>query len=276
MRIRDALAPAGYIHRHDLLEAGWRPDRLRAAVVAEGLLVRRRHWILDPAAAPALHLAATHGARVACVTAGRLRGAWILQEHPEPHLRMGPHQSGACPGAVVHRTLDLLPASPRSLVEPVVNMLAQVAACLPMDDAAIVWESALQSGLIDPIDLERIPWRGERARALAAQTTADSDSGLETRFVRGMRRAGIHVRQQVWLLGRPVDGLIGERLVIQIDGYAFHRDARQRREDIAHDRALRLAGYTVLRFDYHQIVQQWPHVLREVQRAMALRLHLAD
>lgn len=156
-----------------------------------------------------------------------------------------------------------------------VNVLSQVAACLPHDEALIVWESALNRSLVDPLDLARVTWRGERARRLAKEAGRASDSGLETRFVIGMRRAGIGVRQQVWILGRPVDALIGERLVVQIDGYAFHSDARQRREDIAHDRALRLAGYTVFRFEYHQLVHHWPTVLAEVRRALAQRLHLA-
>lgn len=275
MPVRASLSPQGYIHRRDLVEAGWRPDRLRQAIGAEGLIVRRRQWILDPAAPKAIHLAAASGARVACVTAGELHGAWQLDVGARPHIRLGPHQSDGCPGAVVHRTLDVIPASPRALVEPVVNALSQVAVCLPHDDAAIVWESALNRSLIDPTTLAQVKWRGERARALARETGRASDSGLETKFVFGMRRAGIAVRQQVWILGRPVDGLIAESLVVQIDGYAFHNDARQRREDLAHDRALHLAGYTVLRFDYHQIMNQWPAVLAQVRRALAQGLHRA-
>lgn len=274
MLVRPSLSPLGYVHRSDLLEAGWRPDRLRRAIAEEGLLLRRRQWIVDPAAPAAIRLAADAGGRVACATAGELHGAWQLDPGGMPHVRLGPHQTDVCAGAVVHRTLDLVPASPRSLLEPVVNALSQVAACLPHDQAAMIWESALNRSLIDPVALGLVRWRGERATALARESSRASDSGLETRFVLGMRRAGIGMRQQVWILGRPVDGLIGERLVVQIDGYAFHSDARQRREDIAHDRALRLAGYTVLRFDYHQIVHGWPAVVAEVRRALAQGLHL--
>lgn len=41
---------------------------------------------------------------------------------------------------------------------------------------------------------------------------------------------------------QPVDGLIGDRLVIQIDSFAHHSDATQRRKDIRHDRLLRSLG----------------------------------
>lgn len=275
MLLRPLLAAPGYIHRADLTESGWRPDRIRRAVVSEGLIVVRRQWIVDRSAPFAFLLAATHGGRVACVSAGEFYGLWRPGHSARPHLRLKPHQTDRCAEAVVHRSLDIAPASPRNLVEPVVNVLAQVAVCLPHEDGLGVWESALRTGLIDGNALTNIDWRGERARELAREAGLGSDSGLESLFVRRSRRAGIPMRQQVILLKRPVDGLIGERLVVQIDGYAFHKDARQRRADIAHDRALRLAGYTVLRFDYHQVVNEWPRVEAEIRAAMAQRLHLA-
>jgi very-short-patch-repair endonuclease len=272
MTVTSSLHDLGYIHRRDLLEQGWRPDHLLAAIRREGLWVERRQWILSPQAPRAILLAARHGGRVACVTAAALHGAWQVASD-EAHLRVGPHQSGERPDAVTHRSLDLVPAPPRTLVEPLLNALSQVATCAALSDAQQVWESALNRGLITPDDLSETRWRGERARHLARTVGAESDSGLETRFVTGMRQAGIAVRQQVLLLGRPVDALIGERLVVQIDGFRHHVDARQRRADIAHDRALVLAGYTVLRFDYHQIMNQWPLVLTEIRRAMARGKH---
>lgn len=274
--MRDHLNPRGYIHRHDLLDAGWRPDRLRRAVAIEGLIVRRRQWILLPEAPPALHLAAIAGARAACHTAAELLGAWALDRRDRPHLRLAPHQSDTCTDATVHRSLDVVAVSPRTLVEPVVNALSQVAACVPAVEAAMIWESALNRGLILPADLARVPWPNVPSRERAREAVALSDSGLETRFVVGMRREGIAVRQQVLLLGRPVDGLIGDLLVTQIDGYGFHNDARTRRADIAHDALLRLEGYTVLRFDYHQITHGWTRVVADIRRALAQGLHRAD
>jgi len=63
--------------------------------------------------------------------------------------------------------------------------------------------------------------------------------------------------------------------VLQSDGISFHSTAEQRREDIAHDRRLTLLGYTVLRYDYRQILFDWPRVEAEILRAMAQGLHLA-
>ena len=90
-----------------------------------------------------------------------------------------------------------------------------------------------------------------------------------------LRRWGLRVRQQVWIGGRPVDALVGDRLVVQLDGYEFHSTSAQRTRDIAHDAELRLRGYTVLRFGYAQVVHDWPTVERTILHAVAAGIHLA-
>ncbi|WP_165397273.1 DUF559 domain-containing protein [Microterricola gilva] len=64
--------------------------------------------------------------------------------------------------------------------------------------------------------------------------------------------------------------------MLQIDGFGFHSTAEQRRSDIAHDRLLTLRGYTVFRYDYKEILFEWPRVEAEILRALAQRLHLVD
>ena len=86
---------------------------------------------------------------------------------------------------------------------------------------------------------------------------------------------GLPIRQQIHLAGRPVDVLIGERLVVQIDGYAFHSSSAQRTRDVAHDAELRLRGYEVLRFTYAQVIHDWPSVERAISRAIAAGAHRA-
>ena len=83
------------------------------------------------------------------------------------------------------------------------------------------------------------------------------------------------MRQQVVLLGRPVDLLIGERLVIQVDGFAHHSSSAQRSKDVAFDAELTLNGYTVFRFTYAQVMHDWDTVERTIARAIAAGAHLA-
>jgi very-short-patch-repair endonuclease len=47
-------------------------------------------------------------------------------------------------------------------------------------------------------------------------------------------RAGPAVRQQAKIAGCVVDLLIGERLVVQLDGDEFHSTSADRTRDLAH------------------------------------------
>jgi len=102
-----------------------------------------------------------------------------------------------------------------------------------------------------------------------------ADSGLETIFISRVRRRGVSIRQQIVIAGHAVDALIGERLVVQIDGYMFHSSAADRGRDVAHDAELVARGYTVLRFTYAQLIHDWPSVDRSIGRALAAGLHRA-
>ncbi|MBU4466096.1 MAG: DNA/RNA helicase, partial [Actinobacteria bacterium] len=219
MSVRDSLLPHGYIHRHDLIDRGWRPDALRAAVRAEGLVTLRRQWIVHPSTPVPLRLAAASGGRVTCVTAAVTLGLWDPKTAGDPHIVLPPHSGSGCGGARVHRSFGVVASPPRRLIDPIENVLARVATCLPLEDALAVWESAVKKGLTTTHHLSTIAWRGSRARELAASTGRLSDSGLESLFTHRLRVAGIVMRQQVWIAGHNVDGLIGARLVVQIDGF---------------------------------------------------------
>ena len=64
-------------------------------------------------------------------------------------------------------------------------------------------------------------------------------------------------------------------LIVQVDGFRYHREARERRRDIAHDARLVLLGYTVLRFDYAQVLFGWAEVEHAILLAVAQGLHRA-
>ncbi|HKT56027.1 MAG TPA: DUF559 domain-containing protein, partial [Microbacterium sp.] len=83
------------------------------------------------------------------------------------------------------------------------------------------------------------------------------------------------IRQQVRIDGRPVDALIGDALIAQLDGFAFHQ-AADRRRDIRADARLVLRGYTVLRFDYQQVFFDPGYVVETIQLAIAQQLHRAS
>lgn len=264
----------GIAHRRRLLRAGFGAGMLRAAARAGAVTVIRRAWFSVTSDAELL-LAAATGGRLTCLTLSRRRGWWLTSPTTVAHLHFPPgSRADAPPDAVTHWSIPFVTGEP-TLAAGVEDALQHIAGCLPADDALALWESAVRVEKLSPEYLRSIAWTSTAARELAEAVTGLADSGLETLVVTPLRRWGVHVRQQVWLAGRPVDVLVGERLVIQIDGWQFHSSAAQRAKDIAHDAELRLRGFTVLRFGYAQVVHDREAVLRVIRQSIAARLHLA-
>ncbi|QLD13194.1 DUF559 domain-containing protein [Microbacterium oleivorans] len=218
--------------------------------------------------------AAKAGVVLSCVTQASRSGLWVLADRDEPvHVAAPPHAGGVrVAGARVHWRAPALPRHPDALVDPIENVLVLVATCQPWERALVIWESALNRGLVDSRAMERFDLP-PAARAVLGAATPWSDSGLETLVIVRLGWIGVPIRPQVWIAGHRVDFLIGDRLVLQVDG--GHHVGAQRRSDIEHDAALSLLGYHVIRVDYVQIIERWQEVSDLIQRAVAQGLHLA-
>lgn len=272
--LREAIAYAGGVMRVAELRDRRFPRRAIEGAVSAGALLRpRRGWVATPDADPHLIAAARAGVVLTCVTQARRLGLWVLHGGPA-HVAAPPHRhiGEVSPGTRVHWAKPLVPRHPHALADPVENVLALVAGCLPHEEALVVWESALRQGAVEREALARMPLPAA-ARALLEECSSYSDSGLETLVPVRLRFLRLPIRQQVWIGGHAVDHLIGDRLVLQIDG--GHHVGGQRRSDIAHDAQLVLLGYHVIRVDYVQVVQRWPEVHDLIVRAIAQGLHLA-
>jgi very-short-patch-repair endonuclease len=266
----------GVAHSAQALRAGYTRYAIRQSVAGGACERIRRDWLALPWAPADLRAAAVLGGRVACLSVARRLELWHLPDDLM-HVSVPRNATVAAPVTTrVHWSAGPVPVARFALVEPIENALVHIAACQPFENALVVWDSALNSRLVTPATLARLPLRSAAARAVRGAASGLADSGLETLQISRLAAIGIRVRQQVLIDGHRVDGLIGERLVLQTDGFSFHSSATQRGADIAHDRGLALLGYTVLRFDYRQILFDWPRVEAEILRAMAQGLHLAD
>lgn len=230
-----------------------------------------RGWVCVPEADDLLAGAARRGVVISCVTQASRLGLWVLDGDGRPHVGASPH-AGRAPTAeaVVHRHRPVVPRHPDALVDPVENVLVLVAQCQAFEAALAVWESALRQAKVAPDVLQRLALP-PRARRVLDAAEIWSDSGLETFVVPRLRWLRLALRRQVWIAGHRIDLLIGERLVLQIDG--AHHTGRQREEDIAHDAALMLLGYHVVRVGYRQILEEWASVQDVIMRAVAQGLH---
>jgi len=263
----------GIAHTSDIRAAGFTDHSIRSAVDGRAARRIRRSWIVTGSASSTGSAAVAARGRSTCLSEAQRLGLWTPRFEG---LHVSVPSSSSEPvrsGIVFHRSRGPMPVARRAWREPVVNMLAHISTCVPREDALVVWESAIRHGLVLPGHLARIPWSGPRARELASAASELADSGLETIVVDRLRPFGLPVRQQVWLDGHQVDLLIGERLIVQLDGFAHHSDAQDRRRDIAHDARLKLRGFTVLRFDYAQVMFGWNEVENTILMAVAQGCH---
>lgn len=263
----------GVARVRSLLDAGHSRHRLDRAVRAGKLRRVRRGWVAHATADRFLVAAARDGVVLTCVTQARRLGLWVLNED-QAHVA-APRHAGhvTAGGAVIHWHAPTVPRHPDDLCDPIENVLVAVSRCLPHEQALAVWESALRQGAVSRTALARLDLP-PAARRLCDEASPFPDSGLETLLPTRLRWLRLPMTPQAWILGRPVDLLIGERLVIQIDG--GHHVGAQRAADIAHDALLMLHGYHVIRVTYHQVVNEWIAVQELISRAVAQELHAAQ
>lgn len=255
-----------------LVARGWSRHAIGSAIAAGRLVRVRKGWVAVPDADPALVAAARSGVVLTCVTQASRLGLWVLHDGM-PHVAAPPH-SGAVrvTRAHVHWAKPAVPRHPDALEDPIENVLVVAATCQPHERALAIWESALNRSLVDVEALRRLSLP-PAARTLLEQAGPWSDSGLESFVPPRLKWMRLPVRPQIWIAGHPVDFLIGERLVLQIDG-GTHVGA-QRERDIEHDARLALMGYHVIRVGYSQVVHRWHEVQDTIMRAVAQGLHLA-
>jgi very-short-patch-repair endonuclease len=264
----------GITRTRTLLDAGVSTYALRRAKAGGSIFSPRNGWVAVKDADWFALGAVRRGLVISCVTAAERRGLWIPAK--------GKWHVAAAPNAgrfevpertVVHWSTPVVPRPRDAVEDELSNVLALVAQCQPFETALVIWESALNQGLIDRQALARLPLPAP-AREVLARARPFADSGLETIIIHRLRWMNLPMLPQAWVIGHRVDLLIGERLVTQIDG-ATHTGA-QRTSDIEHDAKLKLCGYHVLRFSYEQIMAHWEQVQAIIMEAVAQGLHRAS
>jgi len=113
--------------------------------------------------------------------------------------------------------------------------------------------------------------RGSKAAGtLLAVAACGGESEAEWRLVGLLRRAGI----AGWQLGYLVDGyridlaFPAARVAVEVDGWAYHRDAERFRQERRRQNELVLAGWTILRFTWDDLTHRPTAVLTKIQTAL--------
>ncbi|GAA1786293.1 DUF559 domain-containing protein [Agromyces lapidis] len=271
MRLHDWLEANGRIrHVEEAVAAGFTRYAVRGAIARKEVGRIRRSWLALPGAPFDLRRAAQVSGRLGCLSAARHHGLWTLDDGRR-HLCVPRNASRFDPrDDVVHWGHGPIRPHRFELVDPVVNALIDIADCQPLDSALATWESALRTGAVSVGLLRQLPMRSSAAQRIRRGASQLSDSGIESIPYARLCRSGLAVEQQVRLDGHPVDLLVEGCVVVQVDGYEFHRSKGQRQRDIAQDRRLVLMGFVVFRYDYETVLYDWETIEREVRTAVAV------
>ncbi|WP_241245785.1 DUF559 domain-containing protein [Microbacterium sp. 4R-513] len=142
------------------------------------------------------------------------------------------------------------------------RILRQILSCRGIEEFFVALESALNRGLITPAGIAWLRQKtNDAGRDAIDFARPDADSGLESLLRWRLRRHGLSIRAQVSIVsvGR-VDFLIGERVIVEVDGRGNHAGAERRHNDLVRDANAAAWGYVTLRFDYALVVHDWETV----------------
>ena len=190
------------------------------------------------------------------------------------------------PGITAHRT-DGLHDEDRVVrdgipVTAVPRTLLDLAEVVPPTQLLRAYEEAERLELLDVRAIERLLARSNGRRAVGAlrallkydpAPAAQTASELERRFLDLVRRERLPTPQvNVLVEGFLVDACWpGRRVVVELDGYAFHRGARSFERDRERLIRLRMAGYDVLPFTHRQVTKSAGWVGEVLRRCLSER-----
>lgn len=114
------------------------------------------------------------------------------------------------------------------------------------------------------------PWLGRVLRQAADGASSDAERVLH-RLLRGARIDGWVANHLVALAGTEywIDvAFVARRLAVEVDGWAWHSDVDRFAKDRRRQNALVLAGWTVLRFTWHDLMSRPQAVIAEIRAAL--------
>lgn len=253
----------GILPRSAYIAAGVQQAALARAVRGGELVRVRRGWYAVPDAAPDAVRAVVAGGRLTCEAALRLHGVWCLRNEGT-HVALDPGARHAA-GIVFHSARARAPRGADPAVDSVLEALERLARCAPRVAFVVAADSALQQGLVTRGQLDTVLGGTVRGDRLLAAINGGCESGTESIVRLALRRQRVRMRVQVKIPGvGRVDLVVGDRLVIECDGFEWHGTRRAFEEDRRRDLALATRGYLPVRLTYSRVLNDWPEVEREL------------
>lgn len=258
----------GYARGTQLQRFGFTRQSLSRDVRA-GAIVRLRPGVFAALPVPsAVRQAVEHGGALTCASALRAAGVWVLPRADRIHVWLSPSQHAlAHPGCTC--TSHYYSGDPPIGTASIEIALAHLYKCAGDEAFFAAFESAWNLGKLATRQRKRVrAMLPRRARWLVDLARSDADSGLESLLRLRMHLLGIRLDCQVIIRGvGKVDFVVGGRLIIEADGKGNH-EGGLRHKDLVRDAAASRLGFETLRFDYAQIVHDWPTVHAAISGAL--------
>jgi very-short-patch-repair endonuclease len=246
--------------------------------VRGGALERLREGVYASADAPeAVRVAVRHGGVLGCLSRVREEGLWVLVDEPSVHVAMPqngrrrPHTDCTC---VIHWSRSVSRGGRASLLDAI----AQLLGCRGEEEFFVALESAMRKRRFTRADLARLESVVMvKHRWLVRFARWDADSGLESLLRLRLHRIGFSLHSQVRVPGVGiVDFVLGDRLILEVDGKPNHAGAPERHKDLMRDVVAAAHGFDTLRFDYAMVVHDWPVVEAAILAKVERGLHLGS
>ncbi|GAA1809346.1 endonuclease domain-containing protein [Agromyces neolithicus] len=253
----------------------------RAAVVAafsdHAIMRVRRGWYAVRDAPDDVVRAVRVGGALTGASVARLHGLWLHTDRllhvrvPRTASRLRPPTAALAAAAAAAATSPRLDPSGHGVCvhyrsappldsarDSLPIALAEMLSCATAEHAITTIDSALASGQLTDGGLEQVrEFALPSRRTLVDRASAQSESGIESRVRLFLRTHRITHRAQVEIEGvGRVDLVVGNRLVIEIDGSKFHTGTEFER-DRRRDFELAMRGFLVLRLSYRMIMDEW-------------------
>lgn len=163
-------------------------------------------------------------------------------------------------------------------VTTVARTLLDLAEVLPPPELKRAAEAAERMGLFNGRAIDELCGRSPGRRGLRPLRSLLNEgsiepatrSELESRFLDLCRSSELpRPRVNVWIAGLEVDFLWPEqRLVVELDGYAYHRTRAAFERDRERDATLKVAGYEVLRITHRRLSDKPGVVADQLRRLL--------
>lgn len=261
----------GIIHRSRLSSVGI-SDADRRRLLRQGQIRRVGTWYVTSEAPAELLPILELGLRPTCLTAAAHHGLWIpLHSGTHVYRPRDARVAGSVAGLVPHGSglrcwPDNDPVAELSLV------LEHAARCLPIPEAAILFESALYRHNLSMHAIQECLSRLPRhLRTPLGRVSPLAESGTETAVRWWLESLTVSAAPQVRIEGvGRVDLLVGRSWIIECDSVQYHDTTAQFHRDRDRDLRLRSLGYVVTRLTWEQVFLQWPvtrdHLLTVLRR----------